>query len=252
MRTRFYRLFALAMLVAFVMASMNFTASAQSYSASASNNSFTLTNMTGLSITEVYFYPVYNSTWGNARNRGWIYNGGDSKISFTSAELRLNTEWALRIGFNKGRSVSYALWEGLTLSEFTDAGSVIVTCNNDGGYTINFGGNGGTEYQGNSFTLLNMTGRSITEIYFYPLNNTVWGDCRNRGWVYNGSEVEITFDDKELLLGGEWCMRIGFNSGRYVSYVLWDYLDLADFVNSGYVTVVTEGNGYTIYFDEEL
>ena len=248
MRNRLYRVFAMAMMVVLLLSSMNLTASA-AYSSTGSGNSFTLINMSGLSISEVYFYPAHNSTWGNARNRGWIYNGNEGKISFTSAEMRLNTEWAVRIGFNKGRSVSYALWEDLTLSDFIDAGTVFVTANENGGYTIDFGG-GDLSVEGNTCTLLNMTGLSITEVYFYPISNSVWGDCRNKSWVYNGDEVEVRFTDNELMLDVEWCMRLGFNMGRSVSYVYWDGLSLEDFVNSEYVTVMTEDDGYIIYFEE--
>lgn len=242
MKSRIRRIFAFALMLVFVLMSMNLTASA------ASGNSFTLLNMSGLSISEVYIYPSYNSNWGNARNRSWIYNGNEANISFTNAEMRVNTDWSIRIGFNKGSYISYALWEDVNPADLINAGTIIVTTNESGGYTIDFGGTGPATY-GNGFTLLNMTGLSITEIYFYPINNSVWGDCRNRNWVYNGDEAEISFTSNEMMIDVEWCMRIGFNRGRYVSYVCWEGLTLEEFVDSGYVTVMTNGDGYTIYFD---
>ena len=248
MSNRFSRVFAFALTLVMLLASMNLTASAASYSYG--SNSFNLLNMSGHSITEVYFYPSYNSTWGNARNRGWIYNGREATLSFTSAEMRLNTEWSMRIGFDKGRYVSYALWEDISPAELVEAQNVTVYANEQGGYTLDYDGTTPTG-DDNEFTILNMTGLAITEVYFYPASNSTWGNSRNREWIYNGDEETMRFSYNELGLNVEWCMTIGLNRGRYVSYITWEGLTLADFVNCDYVNIYSNGDGYTISFEDD-
>ena len=244
----FKKISAFALMVVVILTSMNLIASAASYSSG--GTSFNLLNMSGHSITEVYFYPSYNNTWGNARNRGWIYNGREAVLSFTSAEMRLNTEWSLRIGFDKGRYVSYALWEDVSPAELVKAQSITVIANEQGGYTLDYSGSNPT-VDNNEFTLLNMTGLAITEVYFYPVSNSTWGNSRNRDWIYNGGEETMRFSYNELGLDVEWCMTLGLNKGRYVSYITWEGLTLADFVNCDYVNVYSNGDGYTISFEDD-
>ncbi|MBQ5771775.1 MAG: hypothetical protein IIW08_11455 [Clostridia bacterium] len=246
MKNRFVRIGSFALMLVMLLGCCSFTAYAAGYSSS--GNSFTLLNMSGIAITEVYFYPSYNSSWGKIRNTSWIYNGREAKVSFTSAEMRLNTEWCIRIGFNKGRYVSYALWEGISPSELVNAQYVTVISNDQGGYTLDYGG-GNANVGDNAFTLLNMTGSAITEVYFYPSSNSIWGKIRNSNWIYNGDEATMRFDYNELGLDVEWCMRLGINMGRYVSYVCWEGLSLEDFVNCDYILVTSEGNSYTICFE---
>lgn len=246
MYNRFFRIFTFSLMLVMFLGCCNLTASAAGYASS--GNSFTLLNMSGIAITEVYFYPSYNGNWGKTRNTSWIYNGREATLSFTSAEMRLNTEWSIRIGFNKGRYVSYALWEDVSPSELVAAGCVTVVCNDQGGYTLDFGKND-TDVSGNSFTLLNMSGNAITEVYFYPANNSIWGKTRNGDWIYNGDDATMRFDYNELGLDVEWCMCVGFSMGRYVSYVYWDDLTLEDFVESDYVLITSNGSGYTLSFE---
>lgn len=246
MYNRFFRVLSLALITALLLGCCTQPASAAGYSSS--GNSFTLLNMSGVAITEVYFYPSYNGNWGKTRNGNWIYNGDDATLSFTGAEMRLNTEWSIRIGFNKGRYVSYALWEGITPSELTEAGCITVISNDQGGYTLDFG-ESDTDVSSNTFTLLNMSGNTISEVYFYPENNSIWGKTRNANWIYNGDDATMRFDYNELGLDVEWCMCVGFSMGRYVSYVYWDGLTLEDFVTSDYVTITSDGSGYTITFE---
>ncbi len=251
MRSRFFRIFTFALMLTVLLTSMPMAASAAGYSSSSSSsNSFTLLNMSGHSITEVYFYPSSNRTWGNARNRGWISNGREANLSFTSAEMRLNVEWSIRIGFDMGRYVSYVLWDEVSPAELVAAQYITVYGNAQGGYTLDYGGSD-IDVDENQFTLLNMSGLAITEVYFYPVSNSTWGNARNKSWIYNGQEEDMQFNYSELGLDVEWCMRLGFNMGRYVSYVYWDGLTLADFVNCDYVMVVAEGDGYTIYFEND-
>ena len=250
MFNRFSRIFAFALMLVMVLMSLNLTASAATYSTNSGSNSFTLLNMSGHSITEVYFYPSYNRTWGNARNRSWIYNGREATLSFTSSEMRLKTEWSVRIGFDKGRYVTYALWEGVSPAELVEAQYITVIANEQGGYTLDYGGSEPTA-DNNEFTLLNMTGLAITEVYFYPISNSTWGNSRNRDWIYNGGEETMRFSYNELGLNVEWAMTLGLNRGRYVSYITWEGLTLADFVNCDYVNVYANGDGYTISFESD-
>ena len=52
----------------------------------------------------------------------------------------------------------------------------------------------------------------------------------------------------EMMLDADWCMRLGFASGKY-SFVYWEHIDLRDFVDSGYVTVYTTSDGYYLDFE---
>lgn len=248
MNRRIYKSFVFALMLVMALMSLNLNASAATYSSG--GNSFTLLNMSGHSITEVYFYPSYNRTWGNARNRSWIYNGREAVLSFTSAEMRLNTDWSVRIGFDKGRYVTYALWEGVSPAELVSAQYITVVANDQGGFTLDYGGSD-TTVDTNLFTILNMTGLAITEVYFYPISNSTWGNPRNKDWIYNGGEETMRFNYNELGLNVEWCMTIGLNRGRYVSYVTWEGITLEDFVNCDYVNIYSNGDGYTISFEDD-
>lgn len=235
MRRRFTRIFSFAVML--VMLLMCFQVNAFA----ASSNSFRLLNMTGCSISEVYFYPTYNSNFGQPRNRGWIYNGNEITVSFTNAEMRLNTDWSMRLCYIKNGYHYYSVWDNISPSDFTGAGSVVITSNEYGGMTIDFGGNNPTS--SGSFTLLNMTGSSITEVYFYPMNNSNFGQLRNANWVLNGNELNVRFTANELALDVDWCMRLGFASGKY-SFVYWENVPIDAFVNSGYVTIYIDNGTY--------
>ena len=79
MKNRFVRIGSFALMLVMLLGCCSFTAYAAGYSSS--GNSFTLLNMSGIAITEVYFYPSYNSSWGKIRNTSWIYNGREAKVS---------------------------------------------------------------------------------------------------------------------------------------------------------------------------
>lgn len=242
MRSGFVRVFTFAVMLVMLLTTFQAPAFAYSYS-----NSFTLTNMTGCAISEVYIYPTYNSNCGQCRNKNWIYNGGSVTISFTNAEMNLYTDWSFRVCFTKNGRYYYSQWDNVNPSDFVYAGSVMLTSNEYGGMTLDYGGSGsGTE--SGTFTLLNMTGGSITEIYFYPMNNSNWGQLRNANWVLNGGEVKIRFTANELAVDTPWCMRLGLASGKY-SFIYWENISLEDFVDSGYVTITMRNGEYYIDFD---
>lgn len=242
MHRRIFRVFTFALMLVMVMMSMNLTASAD-----VSSNSFEFLNMSGCSISEIYIYPSYNSSLGQPRNREWVTNGSSAIVRFTNAELRLNGEWSLRICYIKNGYHYYSQWDNLRISDFVGVGTVIVTANEYGGMTLDYSGSAANTQAG-SFTLCNMTGSSITEIYFYPINNSNWGNLRNRNWLLNGNELTIRFSANEMMLDADWCMRLGFASGKY-SFVYWENIDLRDFVDSGYVTVYTTSDGYYLDFE---
>lgn len=242
MRSRLYRIFTFSLMLIMLVMSMNLSASASSYNYnSSSSNSFTLLNMSGCSISELYFYPSYNTSFGQCRNTNWIYNGNSVSVRFTNAELRMNTQWSFRVCYTQGGRHYYCVWDNVTPSDFTDAGTVVLTSNEYGGMTLDFGGI--DPVSSGTFTLLNMTGSSITEIYFYPMNNSTWGKMRNSGWIKNGEEINIRFTSNELSVDTDWCMRLGFSGGRY-SFVYWEDVPINAFVDSGFVTIYIDGGTY--------
>lgn len=245
MRNRYYRIFTFALMLVMLLMSMNLTAFASSYGFISSNtSSFTFLNMSGCPVSELYFYPSSNNTCGQTRNSDWIYNGNSTTVRLTNAELRLNTDWTFRVCFTKGGSHYFCNWTNITLSDFINAGTVVLSSNEYGGMTLDFGGVDSSS-QSSTFTLLNMTGNPITEIYFYPINNSTWGKLRNTNWVSNGNEVKIRLTANELAVNTTWCMRLGFSGGRY-AFVYWEDVPVDAFVDSGYVTIYID-NGVYMY-----
>jgi len=242
MRSRLSRIFTLALMLIMLVMSMNLTASASSYNYNASSsNVFTLVNMSGNPISEIYLRPSYNTALGQCRITNWIYNGNSATIRFTNAEMRLSVDWSMRICYTKGGRHYYSEWDNIYPSELVSAGTILLTSNEYGGMTLDY--DGINPEQSGTFTLLNMTGDPITEIYFYPINNSNWGKLRNTNWVRNGAEVNVRFTANELALNTTWCMRLGFSGGRY-SFVYWEDVPINAFVDSGFVTIYIDGGTY--------
>ncbi|MBQ1257651.1 MAG: hypothetical protein IIX93_10320, partial [Clostridia bacterium] len=216
-----------------------------------SSKSFTLLNMSGSSITEVYIYPSYNSSWGEIRNQAWIYNGREATITFTNSEYNMDyVSWSMRIGINKGRYVSYSLWEDVSPTDLVSSGKVTLLSNGYGGYTLDYTSTSSvtTQLNKNSFKINNMSGNPIIEVYIYPMNNSNFGKMRNDGWVYNGDSVTVTLNSNELNLNVNWCLRIGVRKNGRAYYTYWENVDISDLINYGPITVYTGSNGWLSYY----
>lgn len=215
-----------------------------------SSKSFTLLNMSGSSITEVYLYPSYNSSWGDPRNTQWIYNGREATITFTNSEYNMSyTTWNMRIGINKGYYVSYYLWEDVSPSDLVSSETVTLLANGYGGYTLDYdAANSGTNYTDkNYFTIYNYSGNPIIEVYLYPMNSSNFGKMRNSGWISSGDSVTVYMTSNELNMNIDWCMRIGVRKSGRAYYTYWNNVDLSDLINYGPITVYTGSNGWLSY-----
>lgn len=211
-----------------------------------SNVTFTITNYTGRAITEVYLYPTYSSSWGKARNlSGWIRSNSSGPITVTTAEVNRNCSWSLRVGFNASYYVTYVEWEDVDLASYiggnleiyeTGSGWEISLADDSDFYGGGSGYNGGSTYNGGSsytameFKLFNNSGRAITEVYLYPAGSSSWGKCRNVSRIADGSSTTIRLTSTELRNSRGWCLRIGFDYPRYVSYCEWSDVDLNDYL----------------------
>lgn len=210
-----------------------------------SQYTFQITNLSGRAITEVYLYPAYSGSWGKTRNlAGWIRNNETGTITVTAAEVARNCTWNLRIGFNYSYYVSYAEWEDIDLNSYLgqtlevsatyDGWEISLQDDSYSDYNWGTGSNGssgsGTGYTSLEFKIFNNSGRAITEVYIYPEGSSSWGSIRNNKWIYDGQSTTIRLNSNEAKSNRKWCLRIGFDYSRYVSYAEWSDVDLSDYL----------------------
>jgi hypothetical protein len=92
------------------------------------------------------------------------------------------------------------------------------------------------------FTLVNNTGRTITEVYCAPADDDEWGeDVLGVDVLENGNQVEVSFDaayEKILLAYGvdKYDLKVVYDNG---SNMVWKNLKLADFTM---LTLTVKGN----------